>query len=126
MARPVTAQATSHNAALAANERKQRIVGMKPTQPTIPNHIQERKTANTFQTTVTPIANGTKTRYTIRGNSGHEGVLNRRSTIQYTQNSTTNCNGIPTDDWQRRQKVATIKKYNAKNETHKEYSQWIA
>ena len=126
MARPVTAQATSHNAALAANERKHRIVGMKPTLPTVPNHIQERKTASIVQTTVTTTADETKTRDTIRGNSGHEGVLKRKYSIQYTQNSTINCNGIPTENWQRRRKVVPIKKYNAKNETHKEYSQWIA
>ena len=35
------------------------------------------------------------------------------------------CNGIATEDWLRRQAIATIKRYNAKHEQQKEYPTWI-
>ena len=38
---------------------------------------------------------------------------------------TKNCNGTPTDDWQRQQKVAAIKKHNAKIEQGSKHSLWI-
>ena len=60
----------------------------------------------------------------FRGNSRREAYSKENSSIEYTQNATTNCNGFPTEDWQRGQNVAAIKKHNAKNEQRREYPKW--
>ena len=61
----------------------------------------------------------------FRGNSRREAFSKENSSIEYTQNSTTNCNGFPTEDWQRGQNVAAIKNHNAKDEQRREYPEWI-
>ena len=68
-----------------------------------------------------------KTKYVapaLRGNSRREGVFNRRSPTEDNNNSKTNCSVTTTDDWLRRQAIAT-KKDSAKNEQQKGHPEWI-
>ena len=44
---------------------------------------------------------------------------------KHNNDITTKCNGTPTEDWLRRQAIATIERHNAKSEQQKEYPEWI-
>ena len=43
----------------------------------------------------------------------------------FTETTTTKCNGLPTEDWQRRPKIAAIRNYCKKHEKQKDYAEYI-
>ena len=47
------------------------------------------------------------------------------SPTKHSNEITTECNGTPTEDWRRRQTIATIKRHNAKHDQQREYPDWI-
>ena len=104
---------------------------MAPTLPTIlVTNVNFTLTATqTTPPTKTTKQKNQKTNYAAPafcGNSGREGKHHMRSPTNHTESSTTNCNGLPTEDRQRRQQNAVIQKYNAKLGKHKEYPELTA
>ena len=58
----------------------------------------------------------------VRGNSRREGVFDRRSPTKYKNETTIECNGTPTEDWLRRQAIATIKRPLLQPDLEKTYA----
>ena len=123
-----TVQAIRSHAMLAANPTKRKIVGMEPTLPTIrdPSVTTNKNGKRTGFRQLNLLTNQ-KTNYAapaLRGNR-REGEFNRGSPTKHKIDTTTECNGTPTEDWLRRQAIATIKRHNAKKDQQKEYPEWI-
>ena len=129
MDKQASEEATRSNAILAANLKKQIIVKKELTMHdlNVTNNKNQRRITLSNQRRTRQSTNQ-KTNHVgrvFRGNSRREAYSKENSSIEYTQNSTTNCNGLLTEDWQRGQNVAAIKKHNAKNEQRREYPEWI-
>ena len=110
------------NAKPAGNLIKQRIAGMAPT-TLAPNDktLHPRKLTKP-RASLQPKRQKTQiAATTIRGQCRREGILNRRPPTQYNHDSSQNCSGHPTQDWQRRREIAAIKKYNSRHSDQKEY-----
>ena len=106
------------------------VVGMEPTLPTIRDlsvtlHKNERRITPSNQRQL-HLSTTQKTNYAepaLRGNSRREGVFNGRSLTKYAYDTTIVCNGTSSEDWLRRQAIASIRKQHPQIEQGKTYAQ---
>ena len=126
------AQVPHSNATLAANLKKQKIVGMEPTLPMIRDLSV---TTNKIENRTTPSNQRQKKNWRrikkINTPRLHPGeTLDARAysiedPTEYFYTSTADCNGTPKEDWLTRQAIPTIKRHKTKNEQQKEYPECI-
>ena len=99
------------------NLTKGKIAGMEPTRQTTRD---QSDTSNEKEKQIYPPNNlqpisetNEKTNYAapaLWGNSRREGVFNKRSPTTYINDTTTECNGTPKEDWLRQQAIASIRR----------------
>ena len=118
MDQPTTVQANHPNVTPAANHTKRKIVGTEQMLPTIHDlnvttHKNVKWTPLSHNQQANPITNQ-KTNYAapmLWGNSRREGVFSTRTPTTYTNDTTVECSGTPSEAWLRQQAIASMKRH---------------
>ena len=118
MDKPITVWVNRSNATRAANPTKRKIVGMEPTLPTIRGLsvtlITNKKETFLSNRRQSMLSSNQKNNYAapaLRGNSRNARAYSTEDPpTTYVNNTTIECNGTPTEDWLRRQALASIKR----------------
>ena len=107
-----------------------RLLEWKPTLPTIHDpSVRTHKSAKQSPPSHKRHPNLTMTHKTnyaapaLWGNSRREGVISRRPPTTYTDDTTVECSGTPTEDWLRQQSIASIKRPPAEKEQKTTFTQ---